>query len=158
MLQLQKPFPGNVAAHRLPATSPGFAQNGDPVPGANERRADAESFSGTRKLIRPKISDTERRRDPSHNVDPLSHALVSDSHGIPSSSHAEAFYFQKQIQQQTEMTVVLEDGEQLHGTVEWYDSCVLKLRAGRQRVPIYKPGIKYLFKTSDAYQPASVMK
>ena len=34
------------------------------------------------------------------------------------------FYFQKQMQQQTEMTVVLEDGEELRGTIQWYDKCV----------------------------------
>lgn len=126
--------------------------------GANERRTDAESFSGTRKLIRPQLSATERRRDPSPSGDPLSHALVSDGHGAQASSHAEAFYFQKQIQQQTEMTVVLEDGEELHGTLEWYDRCTVKLRAGRRRVLIYKASIKYLFKTSDAHAPGSVMK
>ncbi|MGI4828948.1 MAG: RNA chaperone Hfq [Janthinobacterium lividum] len=126
--------------------------------GANERRADTDSFSGTRKLIRPKLSATERRRDPSPGGDPLSHALLSDAHGMQATSHAEAFYFQKQIQQQTEMTVVLEDGEELHGTVEWYDRCSIKLRAGRQRVLIFKSGIKYLFKTSDAQAVGNVMK
>ena len=125
---------------------------------ANERRIDAESFSGTRKLIRPKLSATERRRDPGNSGDPLSHALASDSHGTQASSHAEAFYFQKQIQQQTGLTVVLEDGEELHGTLEWYDRCAIKLRAGRQRVLIYKSGIKYLYKTSDAHAAGGVMK
>lgn len=126
--------------------------------GANERRADADSFSGTRKLIRPKLSATERRRDPSAAVDPLSHALVPDAHGSQAVSHAEAFYFQKQIQQQTDMTIVLEDGEELHGILEWYDRCAIKLRAGRQRVLIYKAAIKYLYKTSDAQTVGSVMK
>ena len=126
--------------------------------GANERRIDVESFSGTRKLIRPKLSATERRRDPAHGGDPLSHAAVSEGHTLQPSSHAEAFYFQKQIQQQTEMTVVLEDGEELHGILEWYDRCAIKLRAGRQRVLIYKTGIKYLFKTSEGHTSASVMK
>ena len=126
--------------------------------GANERRTDAESFSGTRKLIRPQLSAVERRRDPSHSGDPLTHAFVSDAHGVQPSSHAEAFYFQKQIQQKTEMTVVLEDGEELHGTLEWYDRCAIKLRAGRQRVLIYKTGIKYLFKTSDAHAPGKGTK
>ena len=126
--------------------------------GANERRTDVESFSGTRKLIRPKLSTTERRRDPTHSGDPLSHALVSDAHATQASSHAEAFYFQKQIQQQTDLTVVLEDGEELHGTLEWYDRCAIKLRTGRQRVLVYKSSIKYLFKTSDAHAPGSVMK
>lgn len=126
--------------------------------GANERRNDPESFSGMRKLIRPILSVAERRRDRLHGGDPLSHAMLSDSHGTPESSHAEAFYFQKQVQQQTEMTLVLEDGEQLHGTLEWYDRCAIKVRAGRHRVLVYKSAVKYMFKTSDAQASSSVMK
>lgn len=126
---------------------------------ANERRDDTESFGGARKLIRPLLSAvTRRRRDPSQSADPLTHALVSESHGVPASSHAEAFYFQKQIQQQTEMTVVLADGEEVHGVLEWYDRCAIKLRAGRHRVLIYKTAIKYLYKTSDAHMGGTVMR
>jgi sRNA-binding regulator protein Hfq len=84
--------------------------------------------------------------------------MVPDGHSAPESSHAEVFYFQKQMQQQTEITVVLEDGEELHGVIQWYDKCVLKLLVGRSRVMIYKSVIKYLFKTSDAHPAASVMK
>jgi host factor-I protein len=121
-------------------------------------RNDDNSFNGTRKLIRPHLPPTERRRDPVHTEDPLTHAMVSDAHSVPESSHAEAFYFQKQMQQQTEMTVVMEDGEELHGVIQWYDKCVLKLLVGRNRVMIYKAGIKYLYKTSDAHPAGSVMK
>jgi sRNA-binding regulator protein Hfq len=84
--------------------------------------------------------------------------MMPDGHSAPESSHAEAFYFQKQMQQQTEMTVVLDDGEELHGVIQWYDKCVLKLMVGRNRVMIYKSVIKYLFKTSDAHPLGSVMK
>ena len=126
---------------------------------SNDRKDDRESFIGARKLIRPLLSAvTRRRRDPSQPADPLTHALISETHGVPGSSHAEAFYFQKQIQQQTEMTVVLEDGEQIHGTLEWYDRCAVKLRAGRQRVLIYKAAIKYLYKTSDGSTAGTIMR
>jgi sRNA-binding regulator protein Hfq len=121
-------------------------------------RNDDNSFNGTRKLIRPHLPPSERRPNPVHTEDPLTHAMVPDGHSTPESSHAEAFYFQKQMQQQTEMTVVLEDGEELHGVVQWYDKCVLKLLVGRSRVMIYKSVIKYLYKTSDAHPAASVMK
>ncbi len=128
------------------------------MPGANERRNDNDSFSGMRKLIRPILSVAGRRRDPLRAGDPLTHALLSDTHGVPESSHAEAFYFQKQIQQQTEMTLVLEDGEEIHGTLEWYDRWAFKLRTGRQRMLIYKGAVKYMFKTSDAHPAGTVMK
>jgi RNA chaperone Hfq len=116
------------------------------------------TFNGTRKLVRPHLPPVERRRDPVHVEDPLTHATIIDMHGTLESSHAEAFYFQKQMQQQTEMTVVLEDGEQLHGIIQWYDKCVLKLKVGRSRVLVYKAGIKYLYKASEGHAAISVMK
>lgn len=121
-------------------------------------RSDDSTFNGTRKLVRPHLSMIERRREPVHTDDPLTHAMIPDGHGVPESSHAEAFYFQKQMQQQTEMTVVLDDGEQLHGFIQWYDKCVVKLQAGRHRVLIYKSGIKYLYKASEGHPANHVMK
>ncbi len=121
-------------------------------------RTDDNTFNGTRKLVRPRLPPAEHRRDPVHVEDPLTHAMISDTHGTPESSHAEAFYFQKQMQQQTEMTVVLEDGEQLHGIIQWYDKCTVKLRVGRNRVLVYKAAIKYLYKTSEAHPASAVMK
>ncbi len=56
------------------------------------------------------------------------------------------------------MTVVLDDGEELNGIIEWYDKCVIKLRAGRRRVMVYKAGIRYLYKTSEANSGIGVMK
>jgi RNA chaperone Hfq len=120
-------------------------------------RSDDNTFNGTRKLIRPHLAAAERRRDPVHTEDPLTHANI-DPHATTESSHAEAFYFQKQMQQQTGMTVVLEDGEELHGIIQWYDKCVVKLLSGRTRILIYKAAIKYLYKTSDAHPATSVMK
>ena len=119
-------------------------------------KRDDNTFNGTRKLIRPHLPTVERRREPVHTEDPLTHAMVPDQHGVLESSHAEAFYFQKQMQQQTEMLVVLEDGEELRGVIQWYDRCVVKLQVGRNRVMIYKAGIKYLYKASEA-RPANVV-
>ena len=121
-------------------------------------RFEDNTFNGTRKLVRPHLPLVERRRDPTHGEDPLTHATVLDAHGAPESSHAEAFYFQKQMQQQTEMTVVLEDGEELHGIIQWYDRCVVKLLVGRSRVMIYKSVIKYLYKASEGQPAGSIMK
>lgn len=121
------------------------------------RKAEQNAFNGTRKLIRPHLPQTERRHDGVRTEDPLTHAMA-EGHSTPESSHAEAFYFQKQMQQQTEMTLVLEDGEEIHGMVQWFDRCVIKLRSGRKRVLVYKSAIKYLFKRSEAAAGASVMK
>jgi RNA chaperone Hfq len=74
-----------------------------------------------------------------------SHAAEEDT----SQRQAELFYLQKQIQSQTPMVVVLEDGEQVEGCIEWYDRFSLKVR-GRAKTLIYKAAIKYMYKLGDA--------
>jgi sRNA-binding regulator protein Hfq len=65
--------------------------------------------------------------------------------------HAELFYLQKQIQLQTPMVIVLEDGEQMDGCIEWYDRNALKVR-GKTKSLIYKSAIKYMYKLGDLGQ------
>jgi RNA chaperone Hfq len=65
--------------------------------------------------------------------------------------HAELFYLQKQIQSQTPMVIVLEDGEKIEGCIEWYDRYSLKVR-GRTRMLIYKSAIKYMHKLGEVGQ------
>jgi len=62
--------------------------------------------------------------------------------------NAELFYLQKQIQAQTPMVIVLEDGETVEGCIEWYDRNTLKVR-GRWKTLIYKSAIKYMYKLGD---------
>ena len=64
---------------------------------------------------------------------------------------AELFYLQKQIQSQTPMVIVLEDGELVEGQIEWYDRFALKVR-GRNRTLIYKSAIKYMYKLGEGGQ------
>lgn len=118
-------------------------------------------FSGQRRLVRPSLSirSLASRQSALYGHGP---ALTSRSvaSGTPQdSSHAEVFYFQKQIQAQTRMIVVLENGQQLDGIVEWYDRYAIKLRnvgngqenqgAGRHRVLVYKDSIRYIYKAED---------
>jgi len=62
--------------------------------------------------------------------------------------HAELFYLQKQIQSQTPMVIILEDGEKIEGCIEWYDRNSLKVR-GRTRMLVYKSAIKYMHKLGE---------
>ena len=64
---------------------------------------------------------------------------------------AELFYLQKQIQSQTPMVIVLEDGERVEGCIEWYDRGALKIR-GRAKTLVYKNAIKYMYKVGEAGQ------
>jgi sRNA-binding regulator protein Hfq len=70
----------------------------------------------------------------------------------PAQHNAELFYLQKQIQSQTPMVLVLEDGEQIEGCIEWYDRNALKIR-GSQKTLVYKSAIKYMYKVGDAGMP-----
>lgn len=65
----------------------------------------------------------------------------------PDQTNAEQFYYSKQMQGKTQMHVVLTDGEQLEGIIEWYDRDCLKLnRVGAPNLLLYKHCIKYLYK------------
>lgn len=64
---------------------------------------------------------------------------------------AELFYLQKQIQSQTPMVIVLEDGEQVEGRIEWYDRNCLKV-LGRNKTLVYKSAIKYMYKLGEQGQ------
>jgi host factor-I protein len=68
----------------------------------------------------------------------------------PEQTHAENFYYVKQMQARTPVAVVLTDGEVLHGTVEWYDrDCIKLTRYGSPNLLIYKHVIKYLYKDGE---------
>jgi sRNA-binding regulator protein Hfq len=73
-------------------------------------------------------------------------ATSSDEHA--SNRQAELFYLQKQIQLQTQMVFILEDGSRVQGIIEWYDRNSIKVR-GKSRTLVYKAAIKYLYKAGE---------
>jgi len=73
-------------------------------------------------------------------------AFTSDEH--QSNRQAETFYLQKQIQLQTQMVIVLEDGARIQGVIEWYYRNSIKVR-GKSRALVYKSAIKYLYKAGE---------
>jgi len=98
--------------------------------------------SVNRKLIRPSLAES---REPAarRNGAPRKNTP-------PDQTNAENFYYMKQMQSKTPMVVVLKDGEELHGIIEWYDKCSLKLnREGAPNLLIFKPNIKYMYKASE---------
>ena len=131
-----------------------------------ERRTEPD-FSN-RKLIRPSLNHSGHSA-----ANHSSHAAPSHSNGgsserrerserppdrsngarkvsPPEQTNAENFYYQKQMQSKTPMVVVLTDGEELHGLIEWYDRACIKLnRNGASNLMIYKPSIKYMYKESE---------
>ena len=70
---------------------------------------------------------------------------------IPQSeTNAEIFYYKKQMDAHTLMVIVLTDGEEVEGTIEWYDRSALKInRRGAPNIMLLKHNIKYMFKAED---------
>lgn len=65
----------------------------------------------------------------------------------PDHTNAENFYYLKQMQSKTNMTIVLRDGETLRGVIEWYDKDCLKVnREGEPNLLVFKANIKYMYK------------
>ena len=68
----------------------------------------------------------------------------------PESTNAENFYYLKQMSSKTPMVIVLTDGEEVRGWIEWYDKTCLKVnREGAPNLLIQKHCIKYLFKRDE---------
>lgn len=103
-----------------------------------------------RKLIRPSLTEvkdqiTHKRPQPQPQPQPKLKRSTP-----PDQTHAENFYYLKQMQNRTPMVLVLKDGEELRGYIEWYDRTCLKVnREGEPNLLIYKDSIKYLYKESE---------
>jgi host factor-I protein len=119
------------------------------------RAVDPEAFAN-RKLIRPALNRTDHPRTENHRPERSDRGERADrTNGKktppPEQTHAENFYYQKQMQTKTPMVLVLQDGEEVHGVIEWYDKYCLKVnRIGASNLLVYKPSIKYMYKESEA--------
>ena len=105
-----------------------------------------------RKLIRPSLTEVkEQMARPSHgHAGPGGPGGPRKKPAPPEQTHAEEFYYVKQMQARTPVAVVLADGEVLRGTVEWYDrDCIKLTRTGSPNLLIYKRTIKYIYKDGE---------
>jgi hypothetical protein len=74
----------------------------------------------------------------------------------PMETNAEIFYYKKQIDAHTLMVIVLTDGEEIEGTMEWYDRGAIKVN--RQSAPnllVLKRNIKYMYKADERVEQAA---
>jgi host factor-I protein len=121
----------------------------------------AEQDFANRKLIRPSLSHSNHS-GPNHSNPNLGERRERPERGSersngvrkaapPDQTNAENFYYQKQMQSKTPMVIVLADGEQVHGIIEWYDRACIKVnRSGEPNLMIYKPSIKYMYKEGES--------
>ncbi|MFQ5526581.1 MAG: hypothetical protein ACE5GX_10005 [Thermoanaerobaculia bacterium] len=91
-----------------------------------------------RKLIRPDLSEQKGSRS------------VRRKHAPPERTNAEEFYYLKQMGAKTSMIIVLTDGTELKGWIEWYDKGAIKLNRHREpNLLILKHNIRYMFKEEE---------
>jgi len=113
-----------------------------------------------RKLIRPNLAEVKERFSSRTQQDPQSHGPARREQGNgsaarrrmapPDQTNAEAFYYLKQMNSATPMVVVLDNGEQLRGHIEWYDRGCLKVhREGCPNLLVFKHSIRYLYKQEE---------
>jgi host factor-I protein len=95
-----------------------------------------------RKLIRPSLAEIKEQM-----------VTVRQPRKRPSTNeqtNAENFYYVKQIQNKTPMVIVLQDGENLKGVIDWYDKNSIRLnRPAEPGLLILKHYIKYMYKENE---------
>jgi host factor-I protein len=135
----------------------------DAIPAvAGDRPVEKDGFA-SRKLIRPLLNHTnhsspshppqnggERRDRPERSERSQDRSNGARKAPPPDQTNAENFYYQKQMQSKTSMVIVLTDGEEVHGCIEWYDrTCIKVNRTSGPNLMIYKPSIKYIYKEGE---------
>lgn len=109
-----------------------------------------------RKLIRTTLAEVKEREAQVQAVRAAQHAAQQAAHQQaaaqrkkvpPEQTNAESFYYKKQMDSHTPMVIVLQDGEELHGSIEWYDKNSIKLHRNEgPNLLVLKHNIKYLYK------------
>jgi len=98
-----------------------------------------------RKLIRPSFKEAKAETKSVNPRPPIKEGGKRSA--PPDHTNAENFYYLKQMQSKTPMTIVLRDGETLRGVIEWYDKDCLKVnREGDPNLLVFKSNIKYMYK------------
>jgi host factor-I protein len=87
---------------------------------------------------------------------PASSVQVKKRVPPPNETNAEIFYYKKQIDAHTVMVIVLLDGEEIEGTIEWYDRGALKVnRKSAPNLLVLKRNIKYMYKADERVETAT---
>lgn len=98
-----------------------------------------------RKMARTSFNDSKEGKETTRRT-PAAKKPVP-----PDQTNAENFYYIKQMQSKTPMVIVLRDGEELRGIIEWYDRASLKVnRTEGPNLLVYKSWIKYMYKDGGA--------
>ena len=104
-----------------------------------------------RKLIRPTLAEVRERSEREAQQRRSNQSDMNRKRVPPEQTHAESFYYKKQMDNKTQMVVVLQDGEELRGTIEWYDrSCIKLHRNEGPNLLVLKHNVKYMYKADES--------
>ena len=105
--------------------------------------------AGARRMFRSPMTDFKRQTRGNGNGNG-SGGRTNNRPAPPEQTNAENFYYLKQMNSKTPMVIVMNDGEEIRGCIEWYDRTCLKInREGAPNLLIQKHWIKYLFKEEE---------
>lgn len=94
-----------------------------------------------RRLIRPDLTDLKET---------LTAKTRTRKAPPPEQTNAENFYYKKQMDNKTRMVVILKDGEEIRGVIEWYDRTAIKVhRVNEPNILLMKDVIKYMYKENE---------
>jgi host factor-I protein len=103
-----------------------------------------------RRMFRPSFADAKEAAAPRPQPHGNNGPVPSKKPAPPELTHAENFYWVKQMQSRTPMTVIMESGETLRGIIEWYDrDCIKLTRDGAPNLMIFKRHIRYVHKDEE---------
>jgi host factor-I protein len=93
-----------------------------------------------RKLIRPDLRD----------INTLTSKTRVRKPPPPEQTNAENYYYSKQMSNKTRMVLILKDGEEIRGIIEWYDRQAIKVhRVNEPNILLMKDTIKYMYKENE---------
>jgi host factor-I protein len=94
-----------------------------------------------RRLIRPDLTDIKEG---------LTSKTRTRKPPPPEQTNAENFYYKKQMDNKTRMVIILKDGEEIRGVIEWYDRTSIKVhRVNEPNILLMKDVIKYMYKENE---------
>ena len=108
---------------------------------------DLEAGDMNRKLIRPDLTELKlHRHAPATTPKHFKQRRATASE----QTNAESNYYAKQMANHTRMVIVLKDGGEIRGTIEWYDRAALKVhRPDAPNILLMKDAVKYMYKQDD---------
>lgn len=120
-------------------------REGPPLPAQKERTGSGDSFGSRSNSPSPQGHGTQQSGASTAS------AVQGGRKRVPiTETNAEIFYYKKQMDSHTPMVIVLQDGEEIEGTIEWYDRSALKInRRSAPNILLLKHNIKYMYKAED---------